>query len=455
MKIEKNGISPFSSYDGLRVEEESSNRPWREYIRSSSCDPTRFSSLSLLELGNSPTALVAEAPTLFANIVSHNQRNNLNVDQQYNLNVDRRHYFNVDRRYNLNVDQQHDLNVHQRTLQTRSWRPLMDQAVILPQMEVTFVDFLELEEWFDSEQKLDDERNTTRKDLETSPRATIDRHQPDEIDRQLPQIFDQCLPYIIDRHPPDSIELHPPDCIDRQPWLDILPGYIVEQEQVKEMMYMSKASHLAVSKHQRPPIWTEEVAGFHKRVKRIHDPVKIVVPCAVFEAESPIPLDRSMQFSSYIEVMDDHHHVEASQGGLRFRDEVDKSPVEAASIDTDQIPSNDTNKPASISTITSTSIDTHRVSKQKEYEVCRNLFDGGTTTQSDKSGGKKRRNWKKRKRTKGGSQLSLIPHSLDGVRKSRMRSRCFSQPFAKLRALLIAEMIDKGEESKEEAFTQE
>ena len=139
-------------------------------------------------------------------------------------------------------------------------------------------DFLELEEWFDSEQKLDDERNTTRKDLETSPRATIDRHQPDEIDRQLPHIFDQCPPYIIDRHPPDSIELHPPDCIDQQPWLDILPGYIVEQEQVKEMMYMSKASHLAVSKHQRPPIWTEEVAGFHKRVKRIHDPVKIVVP---------------------------------------------------------------------------------------------------------------------------------------------------------------------------------
>ncbi|KAF2549277.1 hypothetical protein F2Q70_00022213 [Brassica cretica] len=309
-------------------------------------------------------------------------------------------------------------------------------------------DFLELEEWLDSEQKLDDERNTTRKDPETSPRATIDRNQPDEIDRQLPHIFDQCPPYIIDRHPPDSIELHPPDCIDRQPWLDILPGYIVEQEQVKEMMYMSKASHLAVSKHQRPPIWTEEAAGFHKRVKRIHDPVKIVVPCAVFEAESPIPLDRSMQFSSYIEVMDDHHHVEASQGGLRFRDEVDKSPVEAASIDTDQIPSNDTNKPASIGTITSTSIDTHRVSEQKEYEVCRNLFDGGTTTRSDKSGGNKGRNWKKRKRTKGGSQLSLIPHSSDGVRKSRMRSRCFSQPFAKLRALLIAEMIDKGEDKK-------
>ncbi|KAF2597416.1 hypothetical protein F2Q68_00009918 [Brassica cretica] len=65
------------------------------------------------------------------------------------------------------------------------------------------------------------------------------------------------------------------------------------------------------------------------------------------------------------------------------------------------------------------------------------------------------KNWKKRKRIKGDPQLSLIPHFSDGVRKSIVRSRCFSQPFAKLRALLIAEMIDKGEESMEEAFTQE
>ena len=81
-------------------------------------------------------------------------------------------------------------------------------------------------------------------------------------------------------------------------------------------MYLSKASHLAVPKHQRPPIWMEEAAGFYKRVKRIHDHMKIVVSCAVFEAESPIPPGRSMQFSSYNEVMDDHQHVEASQRGL-------------------------------------------------------------------------------------------------------------------------------------------
>ncbi|KAF3563338.1 hypothetical protein DY000_02014929 [Brassica cretica] len=48
--------------------------------------------------------------------------------------------------------------------------------------EVTMEDFLELEEWLDSEQKLDVERNTTGKDLETSSRATINRHKPDEID---------------------------------------------------------------------------------------------------------------------------------------------------------------------------------------------------------------------------------------------------------------------------------
>ena len=83
---------------------------------------------------------------------------------------------------------------------------------------------------------------------------------------------------------------------------------------------MSKASYLAVPKHHRTPIWTEEAAGFHKRVKRIHDPLKVVVPCAVFEAESPIPPDRNMQFSSYNEVLDDHQHVKASQRRLRFTD---------------------------------------------------------------------------------------------------------------------------------------
>ncbi|KAF2578642.1 hypothetical protein F2Q68_00004449 [Brassica cretica] len=249
--------------------------------------------------------------------------------------------------------------------------------------------------------QLDDDQHTSGKDLETSPKAIIDRHRPRLTDT--------------DRH-------HPPD-IDRCPFMDEPPRCLVELEYVENRMYKSEVSHLAVYEHHRPHISTEEAARFHKRVKRIHDPMKIMIPCAVVEAESPIPPDRSMQFSSYIEVLDDHQHVEASQRGLRFRDEVDKGPAEAASVDTDRIPlkdttyaiSNNINKPASIDVTTSPSIDTGRVSKQKEFDVCGNLFDGETTTRSDKSGGKKRRNWKKRKRTKGGSQLSLIPHFSDGI----------------------------------------
>ena len=111
-----------------------------------------------------------------------------------------------------------------------------------------------------------------------------------------------------------------------------------------------------------------------------------------------------------------------------------------------------TNQIPSINTTTSSSIDTGCVSEQKEFDVCSNRFEGDTTTRSDKCGGKKMMNSKKRKRIKGDPQLSLISHFSDGVRKYRVRSRCFSQPFAKLRALLIAEMIDKGKESME-AFT--
>ncbi|KAF3571440.1 hypothetical protein F2Q69_00059588 [Brassica cretica] len=245
----------------------------------------------------------------------------------------------------------------------------------------------------DLEMKLDDDQNTLGKDLETSPKASIDRHnQPD---------------------------------IDRHPFLDKLPGYIVEMEPVEEKMHKSKASHLAVPEHLRPPICAEKADGFHKRVKRIHDPVKFVVPYTIFEVEFPIPPDRSVHMGSYIRVLDDHQHATASQRGLRFKSDVDQGSVKV---------SNDTKPISSIKTTPMLLIDT-----------C-------TTTRSDKSGGKKRKNWKKRKGIKGDPQLSLISHFSDGVRKYRVRSRCFSQPFAKLRALLIDEMIDKGEESME-AFT--
>ncbi|KAF3485604.1 hypothetical protein F2Q69_00054584 [Brassica cretica] len=253
-------------------------------------------------------------------------------------------------------------------------------------------DFLELEEWLEdmdqnSKKKLDDDQHTSRGDLETSPNASIDRHQPDEINRQPPQIIDQ----------------RPSNIIDRQ-------STIVDLEQAEERVHESEASHNADSKHLRPLICAEEGAGLHKIVKRIHDPVKIVVPCVVVEVDFLIPPDK---------------------------DDVEKGLVEPVWVDTDRIPSNgttdaisnDINKPASIDATNSSSIDTRRVSEHKEFDVCGNIFDGETTTRLDKSVGKKRRNWKKRK----------------GPR----------EPFAKLRALLIAEMIDKGEESMEEAFTQE
>nr|VDD35730.1 unnamed protein product [Brassica oleracea] len=287
--------------------------------------------------------------------------------------------------------------------------------------EVTMEYFLELEEWLEDmdqnlKKKLDDDQHTSRGDLETS-KASIDRNQPDEIDRQPPHIID-LHPPDIDRYRQPTIDRHHPPNIDRCPLLDGPPGCIIEMEPIEERMYLSRASHLDVPKHQRPPIWTEEAVGFHKRVKRIHDPMKTVVSCAVFEAESPIPPDRSIQFSSHIEVLDDHQHVEASQRGLRFRDEVDKGPAEATSVDTDQIPSIDTTTSPSIDTTpspsidttTSSSLDTGRISEQKEFNVRGNLRDGDTITRSDKSGGKKRKNWKKRKMIMGDSQVSLTPH---------------------------------------------
>ncbi|KAG5388854.1 hypothetical protein IGI04_030395 [Brassica rapa subsp. trilocularis] len=151
-------------------------------------------------------------------------------------------------------------------------------------------------------------------------------------------------------------------------------------------MHNSEASHPALHEHLRPSIHAEEAAGFHKRVKRIHVLVKIVVPCTVFEVEFPITPDRSVHLGSYNGIFYDHMYALATQRGLRFGGEIDKGPIEAASIDTS----------------TSSSIYSGRVSEQKEFKM-----------------------------------------------KFRVRSRFFSQPFAKLRALLMSEMIDKGEESME------
>ncbi|KAF3564656.1 hypothetical protein DY000_02016023 [Brassica cretica] len=157
--------------------------------------------------------------------------------------------------------------------------------------------------------------------METSSKAIIDRHQSDEID--------QHPPYIIVRHPPDSIDLHPPN-IERRPLLDKPHDCIVEMEPIEERMHKSEASHLVVHEHQRPPICAEEAVGIHKRVKRIHDHVKIVVPCAVFDVEFPIHPDKSVHLGSYNGLFDDHTYAVASQRRLRCRGEVDKDPAEVA-----------------------------------------------------------------------------------------------------------------------------
>ncbi|KAF2566043.1 hypothetical protein F2Q68_00026719 [Brassica cretica] len=79
--------------------------------------------------------------------------------------------------------------------------------------EITMEDFLELDDEaqpenldHNLEKKLDDHQHTSKKDLEISPEASIDRQHPPDIDR----------------YPPDCIDRHPPDDIDRHPGLDEL-----------------------------------------------------------------------------------------------------------------------------------------------------------------------------------------------------------------------------------------
>ncbi|KAF2564202.1 hypothetical protein F2Q70_00015190 [Brassica cretica] len=200
------------------------------------------------------------------------------------------------------------------------------------------------------------------KSLKTWIRVSIDRHQPDEIDGQPANS--------IDLHPHSINDLHTPEIVDRHSSLEELPGYIVELGPVDRRVQESEASRNIDSKHLRPLICAEEAVAVHKRVKKVHDPVKFVVPCAVVEVEFPIPPDKVVHLNSDNEVLDHHQHVGPSQRGLRFRDKVDNGPTEATSVDTDWIPSNDTtyaisndiNKPTSIDATTSPWIDTGCVS---------------------------------------------------------------------------------------------
>ncbi|KAF2555869.1 hypothetical protein F2Q68_00016980 [Brassica cretica] len=166
----------------------------------------------------------------------------------------------------------------------------------------------------DLEMKLD--QLTSGRDLGTSLKAGIDREPPYIIDLHPPYIIDRHATYTIDLHLPDCIDRHSPNDIDRHPSLDELPGYIVELEQVEEREYKSETSHLFLTRHLRPPICAEESARFHKRLKRIHDHVKTVVPCDVSEVEWLIPPDRSLQLhmvSGKLECAADasHSHLRA------------------------------------------------------------------------------------------------------------------------------------------------
>ncbi|CDY12020.1 BnaAnng02050D [Brassica napus] len=114
---------------------------------------------------------------------------------------------------------------------------------------------------------------------------------------------------------------------------------MIEPELVGRKEHTSGASHLAVPENLRPPLCEEEAVGICKRVKRIHDPVKFVVPYEVFEAESPIPQDKN------------------------------NCPAEVPSSDINRIKSIDTIISSSIDTGHISSIDTLRESAQKEFEA--------------------------------------------------------------------------------------
>ncbi|KAG2307242.1 hypothetical protein Bca52824_026990 [Brassica carinata] len=136
---------------------------------------------------------------------------------------------------------------------------------------------------------------SNRESIDFHPRHTEQRLD-DDRQRQPPHIIDLKPPDLIDQPDATDIDRYPPETIDRHPWLDELPGYTIKMEPIDERVHKFETSHLSVPKHHRPC----EAVGIHKRVNRIHDPVKIAVSYFVSEDESPIPPDRSVQPYSYI-----------------------------------------------------------------------------------------------------------------------------------------------------------
>uniref|UniRef100_M4DGJ1 Uncharacterized protein n=1 Tax=Brassica campestris TaxID=3711 RepID=M4DGJ1_BRACM len=204
--------------------------------------------------------------------------------------------------------------------------------------EITIEDFLELDDFLkvldealprdlgqNSEKKLDDDKLTSGKDLETSPKASIDRHRPLVTDRHRPPGIDRHRPpgierhrqLVTDRHRPPSIDRHRPPGIDRH-------------------------RQLVTDRHHPPDIdrspllneSPEEAIGFHKRLKRIHDHVKSLVLCLISEAESPIPPDISVHQDLKIGIVDGYLSAAVFQEKLGLEDDVIKVSVTPASIDT-------------------------------------------------------------------------------------------------------------------------
>uniref|UniRef100_A0A0D3DLE2 Retrotransposon gag domain-containing protein n=1 Tax=Brassica oleracea var. oleracea TaxID=109376 RepID=A0A0D3DLE2_BRAOL len=103
----------------------------------------------------------------------------------------------------------------------------------------------------------------------------------------------------------------------------------------------------------------------------------------------------------------DEQHVFGELSRVEESTSTSNDTSTSTSIDGTISTSTDDKISTSIDITTSSSIDSGRVSEQKEFDVCENLRDGDTTRRSDKSGGKKRRNWKKRKRIKDGPQVKL------------------------------------------------
>ncbi|KAH0862796.1 hypothetical protein HID58_080007, partial [Brassica napus] len=85
------------------------------------------------------------------------------------------------------------------------------------------------------------------------------------------------------------------DFLELEEFLELEDG-----QKLEDLDSSREASRNADSKHLRPLICAEEAVGFQKRVKRIHDPVNFVVPCAVVEVEFPIPPDKGAHLSSYV-----------------------------------------------------------------------------------------------------------------------------------------------------------